>query len=175
MRHLPDEDFKWILHTTPDEDFQWILHTTPDEDFKWILHTTDHWSKFNLAFPLVNKGAHDVAEALEKYVFPVMGLPSTLHSDNGREFVNPVIAEILNDWPGQVQLVSGWPRHPQSQGVVEQAHYTLERMLSAEVAEQKTCKPPWSRWLPHIVCKCNFCSLQCFLYTIQNNLTKVSR
>ena len=62
MRHLPDEDFKWILHTTP------------DEDFKWILHTTDHWSKFNLAFPLANKGAHDVAEALGKYVFPVMGI-----------------------------------------------------------------------------------------------------
>ena len=103
----------------------------PDEDFKWILHIVDHWSKFNLAFPLVNKG---VAEALEKYVFSVMGLPSTLHSDNGREFVNSVITEILNDWPGQVQLVSGRPRHPQSQGVVEQAHYTLEQMLSAKVA-----------------------------------------
>ncbi|KAL5459861.1 hypothetical protein EMCRGX_G033246 [Ephydatia muelleri] len=49
----------------------------PDEEFKWILHIVDHWSKFNLAFSLVNKGAHGVAEALEKYVFPVMGLPST--------------------------------------------------------------------------------------------------
>ena len=49
-----------------------------------------------------------------------MGLPSILHSDNGREFVNSVITEILNDWPGQVQLVSGRPHHPQSQGVVEQ-------------------------------------------------------
>ena len=140
----------------------------PDEDFKWILHIVDHWSKFNLAFPLVNKGAHDVAEALEKYVFPVMGLPSILHSDNGREFVNSVITEILNDWPGQVQLVRGRPRHPQSQGVVEQAHYTLERMLSAKVAEQKTCKPPWSRWLPHIVCKCTY-NVACTC-TVQKNL-----
>ena len=42
--------------------------------------------------------------------------------------------------------------------VVEQAHYTSEQMLPAKVAEQKTCKPPWSRWtwLPHIVCKCKF-------------------
>ncbi|KAL5500264.1 hypothetical protein EMCRGX_G011791 [Ephydatia muelleri] len=52
-----------------------------------------------------------------------------------------LITEILNDLPGQVQLVSGRPRYPQSQGVVEQAHYTSERMLSAKVAEQKTCKP----------------------------------
>ena len=79
------------------------MHHLPDEDFKWILHIVDHWSKFNLAFPLVNKCAHDVAEALEKYVFPVMALPSILHSDNGREFVNSVITEILNEWPGQVQ------------------------------------------------------------------------
>ena len=48
----------------------------PDEDFKWIFHIVDHWSKFNLAFLLVNKGAHDVAEALEMYVFPVMHGPS---------------------------------------------------------------------------------------------------
>ena len=45
--------------------------------------------EYNLAFPLVNKGARDVAEALEKCVFPVVGLPSILHSDNGREFVIP--------------------------------------------------------------------------------------
>ena len=77
-----------------------------------------------------------------------------------------MIKEILNDWPGQVQLVSGRPRHPQSQGVVEQAHYTLERMLSAKVAEQKSCKPPWSMWLPHIVCEYVFFMLQFFLYSI---------
>ena len=138
----------------------------PDGDFKWILHIIDHWSKFNLAFPLINKGANNVAEVLEKYVFPIVGLPSILHSDNGREFVNSVIKDILNDWPGQVQLVSGRPRHPQSQGVVEQAHYTLERMLSAKVAEQKSCKPPWSMWLPHIVCEYVFFMLQFFLYSI---------
>ena len=63
-------------------------------------------------------------------------------------------------------LVSGRPRHPQSQGVVEQAHYTLERMLSAKVAEQKSCKPPWSMWLPHIVCEYVFFMLQFFLYSI---------
>ena len=48
----------------------------PDKEFKWILHIVDHWSKFNLAFPLVNKGAHDVAEALEKYAFPCSYGPS---------------------------------------------------------------------------------------------------
>eukprot|EP00731_Ephydatia_muelleri_P018625 Em0011g665a len=48
-------------------------------------------------------------------------------------------------------LISGRPRHPQSQGLVEQAHYTLERMISAKVVECSDPSPPWSQWLPHIV------------------------
>ena len=41
-------------------------------------------------------------------------------------------------------------------------------MLSAKVAEQKTCKPPWSRWLPHIVCKCKY--NVAYTCTVQKNL-----
>jgi len=103
--------------------------------------------------PLVSKSARDVANALEKWVFPVMGLPSILQSDNGWEFVNKLIEEVIATWPGQMQLVSGRPRHPQSQGLVEQAHYTLERMMSARISESGTKQPPWSDWLPHITCK----------------------
>lgn len=96
----------------------------------------------------------DVAGALHTWVFPVMGLPSILQSDNGREFINKVIDEVVATWPGQVQLVSGRPRHPQSQGLVEQAHYTLERMLSAKITERSdVAQPPWADWLPHITCK----------------------
>ena len=31
---------------------------------------------------------------------------------NGREIVNKLIEEVASTWPGQVQLVSGRPRHP---------------------------------------------------------------
>ena len=127
----------------------------PHDGNKWILHIVDHWSKFNLAYPLPQKTAKEVANALEKWVFPIFGLPTILHSDNGREFVNHLIEDVLATWPGAVQLVSGRPRHPQSQGLVEQAHYTLERMMSSRIAESASNSPPWTHWLPHIVCK--FC------------------
>lgn len=144
----------------------------PHGEFKWILHIIDHWSKFNFAFPLQRKSASDVANALQKWVFPFMGLPSILQSDNGREFVNQLIDSVLSTWPGQVQLVSGRPRHPQSQGLVEQAHYTMERMISAKVVESKSKCPPWSDWLPHIVCKYMYLFLQsnyfCSMDAIKN-------
>ena len=77
-----------------------------------------------------------------------------IHSGNGQEFVNKLIEEIVTRWPGQVQLVNGRPCHPQSQGLVEQAHYTLERMISARSVEAGLKSPPWTEWLPFIVCKC---------------------
>ena len=60
----------------------------PDRDFKWILHAIDHWSKFNFAFPLKSK---DVAATLRSFIFPYFGMPKIFHSDNGGEFVNHVI------------------------------------------------------------------------------------
>ena len=55
----------------------------PDKEFKWILQVVDHWSKFNFAYPLVQKSAADESNALEKWVFPVIGLTSIIQSDNG--------------------------------------------------------------------------------------------
>ena len=129
----------------------------PHGDYKWIVHVVDHWSKFQFIYLLTCKSATDVANALHKWVVPVMGLPSVLQSDNGRELINSVIEELVAAAPGQVQLVSGRPRHPQSQGLVEQAHYTMERMISVKISESGVEHPPWSDWLPHITCKTCSC------------------
>ena len=47
-----------------------------------------------------------MTNALEKWIFPILGLPTILHSDNGREFVNHLIEDVLATCPGAVQLVS---------------------------------------------------------------------
>ena len=125
----------------------------PDGDFHWILHCIDHWSKFNFAYPLESKHAANVSAALGNHVFPYFGVPRILHSDNGCEFVNSLIEKLLESWHSDIQLVSGRPRHPQSQGVIERAHYTLQRKLSAELNRLKEKSPPSASWLPRLVCK----------------------
>ena len=65
----------------------------------------------------------------------VSGLPSIIQSDNGHEFVNKLFEEVIATWLGQVLLVSGQLLHLQSQGLGEQAHHTLERMISAKIIE----------------------------------------
>ena len=125
----------------------------PNGNYTWILHCVDHWSKLNFAYPLTSKHAVCVSAALNTHLFPYFGVPRVLHSDNGREFINAVIEELLKSWHSDIQLVSGRPRHPQSQGLVERAHYTLQRKLSAETSRVKVKSPPWSKWLPRIICK----------------------
>ena len=115
----------------------------PDGQYKWIGHYIDRYTKFNLLCPQEQKSAHEVAENLKKHVFSVIGLPTILQHDHGREFCNNVIRETLNLWQtGNVQIITGIPRHPRTQGLVEQVHCSLHRLLASNRAEK-----PGSGWL----------------------------
>ena len=127
------------------------MRHTPHNEEEWILHIFDQWS--NIACPLRSKCTKAIADALHRHVFSVFGLPSIHHSNNGCEFVTNLIEEVASSWSGPVQLVRGRPRHPPSQRLVEQAHYTLERMITAKIVETREKHPPWTDWIPYIVCE----------------------
>ena len=55
-------------------------------------------------------------------------MPYILQSDNGREFVNKVVRNLLIDWDG-LCTINGRPRHPQSQGTVERGNREVEKMI----------------------------------------------
>ena len=74
---------------------------------KWMLHCVDHWSKFNFAYTLEAKSARYVADVLNTYIFPYFGVPCILQFDNGREFVNGVIPEMLKLWHSNIQRLKG--------------------------------------------------------------------
>lgn len=116
----------------------------------------DHWSKFHVLFPLARKSAPEVGLNLQNHVFAYLGTPRILHSDNGREFVNEIVQDVVKSWPGKVTIVNGRPRHPQCQGLIEQGNSTVEKMIGARFLEKQSEDeyPPWSEWLPHIQCEC---------------------
>ena len=124
----------------------------PDGDYSYIAHYMDHWSKFHVIWPLKRKTADEVASGLNQRVFPYLGLPRIIHSDNGREFVNRVIREVVKDWGGEdVMFVNGRPRHSQSQGLVEQGNATIERHIANKRATLELADDyPWASWLPKI-------------------------
>ncbi|XP_071170909.1 SCAN domain-containing protein 3-like [Mytilus edulis] len=126
----------------------------PDGQYCWIGHYIDHYTKFNFFWPQMNKSADEVAHNLPVHVFSVVGLPSILQHDNGREFCNAVIRETLKLWPGDgdVKIITGRPRHPRQRGLVEQVHDSLHKLLASKRADK-----PGTGWLE-------------FLYEIQYSL-----
>ena len=39
------------------------------------------------------------------------------------------MADLLKNWPGEITIVNGRPRHPQSQGLVERGNAKVEEMI----------------------------------------------
>ena len=127
------------------------MRHSPDGPYNWIGHFMDHFSKYHVLFPLEDKSGPRVARMLLQQVLCYFGLPYIVQSDNGREFVNSVLEGLLDIWPGETQIINGRPRHPASQGLVEQGNYTLELMLAAR--KESTGENRWASWLPDFQCK----------------------
>ena len=124
----------------------------PDGPYNWIGHFMDHWSKLHVLFPLMQKSVTEVALQVSSKVFAYYGLPKILQSDNGREFVNSIIHKLVADWPGEVTIINGRPRHPQSQGLIERGNAKVEEMLACRFHDGDPSSA-WTSWLPQIQCK----------------------
>jgi len=57
----------------------------------------DHLTKFVVIKPLKTKTAEEVAYNLID-IFTLLGAPSILQSDNGREFSNQIVSNLKNYW-----------------------------------------------------------------------------
>ncbi|KRZ84986.1 KRAB-A domain-containing protein 2 [Trichinella sp. T8] len=122
------------------------FQTMPDGDFKYIMTYLNHFTKFCILSPLKSKRAEEVASKLLE-IFLTFGAPSILQSDNGREFSNAIIAELKTCWP-ELKLVTGRPRHPQSQGAVERLNGVVQDKLAIWMRENG-CKR-WSMGLKFV-------------------------
>ncbi|KRY41907.1 KRAB-A domain-containing protein 2, partial [Trichinella britovi] len=90
------------------------FQTMSDGDFEYIMINLNHIKEFCILNPLKSKRAEELASILLE-IFLTFSAPSILQSDNSREFSYVIIAELKTCWP-ELKLVTGRPRHPQSQG-----------------------------------------------------------
>ncbi|KAI1722104.1 integrase core domain-containing protein [Ditylenchus destructor] len=110
------------------------LQARPDGEYKFLM------------VPLTHKSAAEVATKLIE-IFATFGAPKILHSDNGKEFANKIVSEVVSKWP-QCKIVHGKPRHSQSQGSVERANCDIGDILIMYLRQEKSTA--WASAL-HIV------------------------
>lgn len=106
----------------------------------------DVFSKFLIAAPLSSKIADAVLQALMKHVFLKWGIPKELLSDNGKEFTAQVNVELMHVLG--VHALCTTPYTPQSHGVCERVHRTLNSMFAKCVSQTQR---DWSNYLDYIV------------------------
>ena len=114
--------------------------------YKYILVVCDYFTKYKEAYPLKDKTARSVADALMDIWLPRYGFPLFLHSDQGKEFDNAMIHK-LSELLGTVKTKTT-PYHPRSEGLVERFNRTLLAMLAMFVSQEHD---NWDDLLPFMM------------------------
>ena len=106
----------------------WMIDLTkmpmmsPD-GFQYVVVMRDHFDKFVHTQALKDKSMESVAKFCIE-IFGIFGCPARLHSDNGGEFCNVLMAYCLDSMG--IKSSTSAPRNPQCQGLIEKTNNTLK-------------------------------------------------
>ena len=112
-----------------------------------MLVVTDTFSKFAEVIPLPNQSAEVTANALWFQYFSRHGIPSMLHSDQGKNFESAVIKHLCDNLGIHKTRTSGY--HPSGNGGVERYNKTLVERISLLI--QQDDQKDWEKHIPQAV------------------------
>ena len=122
------------------------LSVTSAKVNRYVLVMVDCFSRWTKACPLLDKTTLSVADAFFQYVVCRFGMPSVIHSDQGREFENKVMQALC--LLCGVHNTRTTPYHPESDGLVEHFNINLLMMLAMFAGENKD---DWDDILPVVM------------------------
>ena len=111
-----------------------------------VLVITDAFTKFSLAVCTPNQTAKTVAKTLVEKWFHIYGLPSRIHSDQGRCFDSNIIKALCKMYGIEQSFTS--PYNPHGNAFCECFNQTLFGLLKTLKAEEKA---DWPSHLPALV------------------------
>ena len=111
-----------------------------------VLVITDAFTKFSLAVCTPNQTAKTVAKILVEKWFHVYGIPSRIHSDQGRCFDSNIIKALCKMYGVEQSFTS--PYNPRGNAFCERFNRTLFGLLKTLKSEEKA---DWPSHLPALV------------------------
>ena len=122
------------------------MSVTTSRGNRYVFVIVDCFTRWTEAFPLPDKTAQSVADALFNQVFCRFGMPAVIHSDQGREFENKILQELC--LLGGSHKTKTTPYHPESDGMVERFNRTLLMMLAMFAGKNRD---DWDDLLPAVM------------------------
>ena len=116
-----------------------------DKGNRYILVVSDYFTKWTEAFPMPNMEARTVADIIVREVVSRFGVPSSIHSDQGRQYESRLFSEMCKVL--HIKKRRTTPYHPQSDGMVERFSKTLVRMLKSYITDHQS---DWEEQLPFL-------------------------
>jgi len=113
---------------------------------KFLLVAVDYFSKWIEAEPLANITAKQVQRFLWKNIICRYGVPHTIITDNGRQFIDKGLAEFYHDL--NIQHITSSVEHPQTNGQAEAANKVILNQLKKRL---DTAKGKWPEELTEVL------------------------
>lgn len=124
-----------------------FLSLEPDsQGYANVLVVTDHFTRYAQAFPAKDQKASTVAKILCERYFVHYGLPTRIHSDQGRDFESKLIHDLLKVLG--IRKSRTTPYHPQGDPQPERFNRTLLSMLGTLDPKKKQA---WNQSISHLV------------------------
>lgn len=112
----------------------------------YVFIVLDHLTKFVLLKPLAKANSRNVIRFLESEVFHKFGVPQTVHSDNGKQFISSEFTSFLDRY-GCTQIRNA-VYSPQA-NASERVNRTIIAAIRTYVSEDQK---DWDRYLSAIEC-----------------------
>lgn len=119
--------------------------STPANGYNWIFGVIDMFSKFAWAIPIKNKEASTIVAKLEPLI--QMYKPELIQSDNGSEFKNKQVSELLKKY--NVKQIFSKAHSPTSQGCIERWNGSVKKILNVMMNRLNTKN--WAELLSGVV------------------------
>ena len=133
---IPDQRFD-VLHLD-------LVGPLPaSEGFTYLLTVIDRFTRWMEAIPLVSITAQSCANALLRNWVARFGVPSTIITDQGRQFTSGLWAELAALLGVDRRRTTSY--HPQCNGMVERLHRTIKDRLMS-----RACSTGSSSWMDHL-------------------------
>lgn len=114
--------------------------------FRYILSIQDYFSKFCIFQPMRTATSKTICKILEDHVLLLFGVPKTLLTDNGKQFVSHEFKNFAKSYGVKVIHTANY--HPQA-NACERQHRTLKTMLRSYVADNHR---KWDQFLQKVAC-----------------------